>query len=118
MFGGLLGRRGFIAAAGGGVAGTLALGRPALGGAAVRSAVSSGNVTDGAAGANAAFGLGSVRLRPGPFLDNQSRNTGYLHFVDPDRLLRSFRLNVGLPSTAQACGGWESPTTELRGHST
>ena len=29
-----------------------------------------------------------------------------------------FRLNVGLSSSATPCGGWESPTTELRGHST
>jgi DUF1680 family protein len=38
--------------------------------------------------------------------------------VDPDRLLHTFRLNVGLPSSAQPVGGWEGPTVELRGHST
>jgi hypothetical protein len=71
--------------------------------------------TDGTAGA--AFPLSAVRLNAGAFADNQARNTSYLNFVDPARLLHTFRLNVGLPSTAQPCGGWESPTTELRGHS-
>ncbi|MFJ9708903.1 beta-L-arabinofuranosidase domain-containing protein [Streptomyces sp. NPDC101234] len=64
------------------------------------------------------FPLTAVRLLPGPFLDNQRRNTAYLRFVDIDRLLHTFRLNAGLPSTAQPCGGWEGPTVELRGHST
>ncbi|MFD8627388.1 beta-L-arabinofuranosidase domain-containing protein [Streptomyces hygroscopicus] len=64
------------------------------------------------------FPLTAVSLLPGAFQDNQSRNTAYLRFVDIDRLLHTFRLNVGLPSGARPCGGWESPTTELRGHST
>lgn len=80
--------------------------------------IPSGNVTDGAAGARAALPLRSVALTDSVFRDNQSRNSTYLRFVDPDRLLHMYRLNVGLPSTAQPCGGWESPTTELRGHST
>jgi len=37
--------------------------------------------------------------------------------LDPDRLLHTFRLNVGLPSSAQPLGGWEEPKCELRGHS-
>ncbi len=64
------------------------------------------------------FSLGEVKLLPGAFRDNQARNTAYLHFVDIDRLLHTFRRNVGLPSTAQPCGGWEAPDCELRGHST
>ncbi|MEV0179774.1 beta-L-arabinofuranosidase domain-containing protein [Streptomyces sp. NPDC050625] len=64
------------------------------------------------------FPLGAVSLLTGPFKDNQSRNTAYLRFVDIDRLLHTFRRNVGLPSTAQPCGGWEGPSVELRGHST
>ncbi|MEN3304814.1 MAG: uncharacterized protein V7603_1016 [Micromonosporaceae bacterium] len=64
------------------------------------------------------FPLGAVRLLAGPFLDNMNRTLAYLSFVDPDRLLHMFRLNAGIASGAQACGGWESPTTELRGHST
>jgi uncharacterized protein len=64
-----------------------------------------------------AFPLTAVRLLPGPFASNAGRTQSYLDFVDPDRLLHTFRLNVGLPSSATAVGGWESPTTELRGHS-
>ena len=64
-----------------------------------------------------AFPLTAVRLLPGPFPENAARTHAYLNFLDPDRLLHTFRLNVGLPSSATPCGGWESPTTELRGHS-
>ncbi|GAA3673325.1 hypothetical protein GCM10022267_70170 [Lentzea roselyniae] len=64
------------------------------------------------------FGLGAVSLLPGPFLNNTTRTHAYLKFIDPERLLHTFRLNVGLNSTVTPCGGWESPTTELRGHST
>ncbi|MFI7545035.1 beta-L-arabinofuranosidase domain-containing protein [Actinoplanes sp. NPDC049599] len=65
------------------------------------------------------FPLSAVRLPAGsPFAANQARTHAYLTFLDPDRLLHTFRLNVGLPSSATACGGWESPTTELRGHTT
>ncbi|MEU8694320.1 beta-L-arabinofuranosidase domain-containing protein [Streptomyces sp. NPDC048665] len=64
------------------------------------------------------FPLTAVTLLAGPFQDNQHRNTAYLRFVDIDRLLHTFRLNVGLPSGAQPCGGWEAPGVELRGHST
>ncbi|MEV6877641.1 beta-L-arabinofuranosidase domain-containing protein [Amycolatopsis sp. NPDC051128] len=64
------------------------------------------------------FPLGAVRLQAGPFLDNMNRQLAYFRFVDADRLLHTFRLNAGLASSAQPCGGWESPSTELRGHST
>ncbi|WP_307808183.1 glycoside hydrolase family 127 protein [Streptomyces oryzae] len=65
----------------------------------------------------AAFPLSDVALHDGPFRDNQARNSAYLRDVDPDRLLHTFRRNVGLPSTAEPCGGWEAPDVELRGHS-
>ena len=64
------------------------------------------------------FPLTAVDLLPGPFLSNMNRTMAYLEFLDPERLLHTFRLNVGLSSSAQAMGGWETPTTELRGHST
>jgi DUF1680 family protein len=64
------------------------------------------------------FPLGAVQLLSGPFAANTGRTHSYLNFVDADRMLHTFRLNVGLTSTASAVGGWESPTTELRGHST
>ena len=39
-------------------------------------------------------------------------------FLDPDRMLHTFRHNYGLPSRAKPCGGWERPTSEVRGHCT
>ncbi|MEV0902523.1 beta-L-arabinofuranosidase domain-containing protein [Actinoplanes sp. NPDC049802] len=64
------------------------------------------------------FTPAAVRLGAGAFADNAARTHTYLRFLDADRLLHTFRLNAGLTSTATACGGWESPSTELRGHST
>ncbi|GIF50705.1 hypothetical protein DFJ67_1882 [Asanoa ferruginea] len=63
------------------------------------------------------FPLTAVRLLSGPFLANSGRTQSYLTFLDPERLLHMFRVNAGLASSATPCGGWESPTTELRGHS-
>jgi len=63
------------------------------------------------------FPLSAVQLLSGPFASNTARTQSYINFLDPDRMLHTFRLNVGLSSTATAMGGWESPTTELRGHS-
>jgi len=62
------------------------------------------------------FDLADVRLGPGPFRDAMERDRAYLLRLDPDRLLHTFRLNVGLPSSAEPYGGWESPDVELRGH--
>lgn len=64
------------------------------------------------------FALSEVRLLEGPFLANMRRTCAYLLFVDIDRLLHTFRLNVGLPSSAEPCGGWEAPGVQLRGHTT
>jgi len=63
------------------------------------------------------FPLSDVRLLDGPFRDAMLRDQKYLLSLDPDRLLHTFRLNVGLPSSAQPLGGWEEPKCELRGHS-
>ncbi len=63
------------------------------------------------------FPLGAVQLLTSPFSANTGRTHSYLNFLDPERMLHTFRLNVALSSTASAMGGWESPTTELRGHS-
>jgi uncharacterized protein len=64
------------------------------------------------------FPLSQVSLLDSPFRANMNRTLSYLSFVDADRLLHTFRLNVGLPSSAQPVGGWEGPDVELRGHST
>src|SRR5215510_8857169 len=63
------------------------------------------------------FPLTSVRLLDGPFLEMQKRGLDYLLSLDPDRLLHTFRLNAGLPTSASPYGGWEGPKVELRGHS-
>lgn len=63
------------------------------------------------------FPLTEVRLLDGPFRDAMLRDQKYLLSLDADRLLHTFRLNVNLPSNAQALGGWEAPGCELRGHS-
>src|SRR5690242_153557 len=73
---------------------------------------------DGTAGRAVAVPRADVRLRPGPFHDNEHRNREYLLFLDPDRMLRSFRLNYGLTTRAAPIGGWESPTSRIRGHVT
>jgi hypothetical protein len=64
------------------------------------------------------FPLAQVRLRSGPLEDMQERNRVYLYMLPNDRLLHSFRLTAGKPSTAQPFGGWEAPDGELRGHFT
>ena len=63
------------------------------------------------------FDLKQVRLLDGPFRDAMLRNERYLLRLEPDRFLHTFRLNVGLPSSARPYGGWEEPKCELRGHS-
>jgi len=62
------------------------------------------------------FPLKQVRLRKGPFLDAQEADRRYLHLLPADRLLHTFRLNAGVPSSAQPLGGWEKPDSEVRGH--
>jgi len=63
------------------------------------------------------FTLTDVRLLDGPFRDAMVRDQEYVLSLNPDRLLHNFRVNVGLPSSAQPLGGWEDPKSELRGHS-
>ncbi len=62
------------------------------------------------------FPLSQVRLLSGTCYTLQDRNRVYLHTLDSDRLLHTFRLTAGLPSKAQQLGGWERPDIELRGH--
>ncbi len=64
------------------------------------------------------FPLDQVRLLDGPFLQAATTNQQYLHSVPEERLLHTFRLNAGLPSSAEPLGGWEAPDCELRGHFT
>ncbi|MEN3334342.1 MAG: uncharacterized protein V7641_3707, partial [Blastocatellia bacterium] len=62
------------------------------------------------------FALEEVRLLDGPFREAQLRDARYLLELEADRLLHTFRVNAGLPSTARPLGGWEAPQVELRGH--
>jgi uncharacterized protein len=82
------------------------------------AAVPGGYAPDGTAGRRAALPLNQVELLDSPFKDNQARNTSYLLFLDPERMLRSFRLNYGQPSAAEPIGGWERPASQIRGHTT
>ena len=62
------------------------------------------------------FNLNSVRLLDGPFKAAMERDLGYMMSLDNDRLLHMFRVTAGLPSKAEAYGGWEKSDVELRGH--
>jgi uncharacterized protein len=63
------------------------------------------------------FSISQVSLLDSPFRANMNRILAYLSFIDADRMLHTFRVNVGLPSSAQPVGGWDAPNVELRGHS-
>ena len=62
------------------------------------------------------FPMKNVRLLPGAFSAAAEANRKYLKTLPPDRLLHTFRLNAGLPSSAEPLGDWEKPDCELRGH--
>ncbi|SEN68682.1 hypothetical protein SAMN05192583_3311 [Sphingomonas gellani] len=59
--------------------------------------------------------LTAVRLRPSDFARAVEVNRGYLHRLNPDRLLHNFRKYAGLGPKAPIYGGWESDT--IAGHS-
>ncbi|MFW6163291.1 MAG: beta-L-arabinofuranosidase domain-containing protein, partial [Planctomycetota bacterium] len=62
------------------------------------------------------FPLTEVRLLDGPCKVAQEANRRYLHMLDFDRLLHSFRTNAGLSAPGKPLGGWEGPKVEVRGH--
>lgn len=64
------------------------------------------------------FSLDRVRLLDGPFKAAMEANTRYLHQLDSDRLLHSFRVVAGLPAPGLPLGGAEAPQPEpnYRGH--
>src|ERR1700678_101298 len=63
-----------------------------------------------------AFPLEEVRLLEGPFRHAMELDGAYLLALDPERLVRNFQVNAGLPAPGQPLGGWEAPDCELRGH--
>ena len=64
------------------------------------------------------FPMKDVKLQPGTFSRAAEVNRKYLKTLPPDRLLHTFRLTAGLPSSAEPLGEWEKPDCELRGHFT
>jgi len=50
------------------------------------------------------FPMKSVRLQPGVFSQAADGNRKYLKTLATDRLLHTFRLNAGLPSSAEPLG--------------
>lgn len=72
------------------------------------------------------FQMTQVRLLPGAFADAAEWNRGYMSRLPVDRLVRNFRVNAGLSTSAAPFGGWEQPNngqklhreSELRGHFT
>ena len=62
------------------------------------------------------FPLKQVRLGEGLCKVAMEADRRYLHSLPPDRLLHTFRINAGIPSSALPLGGWEAPDCELRGH--
>jgi hypothetical protein len=61
------------------------------------------------------FDLTQVRLLEGPFEEGMQRTRRYLHSLDSDRQLHTFRITAGLPSSAEPLGGWEAPDNYGRG---
>jgi len=64
------------------------------------------------------FDLGSVRVTDTVLREPVERNRDFLQSLETDRLLHTFRLTAGLPTSAEPLGGWEKPNVELRGHFT
>lgn len=62
------------------------------------------------------FPMQNVHLGEGAFRAAAEANRRYLKTLPPDRLLHTFRLTAGLPSSAEPLGDWEKPDCELRGH--
>ncbi|MBN2311640.1 MAG: glycoside hydrolase family 127 protein [Candidatus Hydrogenedentes bacterium] len=88
----------------------------AAGTIAVAVALAAMAAQEGAGMAACAFDLNRVRLLEGVCLDAQEANRKYLHDLDPERLLRNFRITAGLEAPGEPLGGWEKPDCEVRGH--
>lgn len=68
----------------------------------------------GALASAAPLPLASVRLLPSIYLEAVDANRGYLHRLEPDRLLHNFRTSAGLTPKGERYGGWEADT--IAGH--
>jgi DUF1680 family protein len=64
-----------------------------------------------------AFDVGRTTLGAGRWAESQNRTIKYLLSVEPDRLLRNFRLNHRLPTEgAEINSGWDAPDFPFRTH--
>jgi DUF1680 family protein len=97
------------------VAGGLALGRSGLGSLAQQAGKPDDFVT-GKPDKLVPFPMTQVRLLNGIFKAQAEINQKYLDSLTADRLLHSFRVTAGIPSSATPYGGWEKPDCTLRGH--
>lgn len=97
------------------VAGSLTLGRTALG-MLDTPAGKPDDFVAGKSGKLVPFPMTQVRLSDGLFKAQSEINQTYLASLNTDRLLHSFRVTSGLTSTATPYGGWEKPDCNLRGH--
>ena len=64
------------------------------------------------------FPLTAVTLLDSPFRDNQRRNSAYLRFVGLDRLLHTFRTNVGLVNLYDTSNTFTVNVVGLQGSTT
>jgi uncharacterized protein len=110
-------RRGFVTST---IGAGLALAVPRLRADVVAATTSAGDTLDphGPSGKMEPFPLSAVRLTAGPIRDAVALHRRFMATFPPDRLLHTFRLNAGMPSSAEPLGGWEAPDNELRGHFT
>ena len=63
------------------------------------------------------FPMKNVRLLPGTFSAAAEANRKYLKTLPPERLLHTFRLTAGLPSSAEPLGIGKSPIANCEGTS-
>jgi uncharacterized protein len=61
------------------------------------------------------FDMNRVRLLDGIEKQRMEADKRYLHSIDLDGLLWTFRKNAGLPTPGKPLGGWENPDSEIRG---
>lgn len=62
------------------------------------------------------FDLNQVSITGGVFRRRADAVRRFLLEFDLDRLMHTFRLNAGLPSSAEPLGGWEGEQAGIRGH--
>ncbi|WP_247897835.1 beta-L-arabinofuranosidase domain-containing protein [Paenibacillus pabuli] len=62
------------------------------------------------------FSLDAVRLTAGDLALRRQLVKIYIAAFDVDRLMHTFKLNAGIPSSAEPLKGWEAEDCGLRGH--